>query len=79
MKDHPSSEPDMFWCSACRSYHVDPTSKEHHAALQCKAPYKSALVEHLLAQAEANVAKLKAEGWTQQDFAKELSKMLGGP
>ena len=30
----------MPWCTACRSYHVRPTSKEHHAALQCMAPWK---------------------------------------
>lgn len=30
-------EPVSYWCEACRSYHVDPTSREHHKALQCKA------------------------------------------
>ncbi len=28
------------WCEHCRSYHVVPKDKIHHAALRCKAPYK---------------------------------------
>lgn len=32
-------EPGMYWCEACGSYHVDPVSPAHHAALRCFAPY----------------------------------------
>lgn len=28
----------MVWCPFCRSYHVEPKTREHHAALQCRAP-----------------------------------------
>ena len=30
----------MNWCPPCKSYHVTPRTKEGHAALQCRAPWK---------------------------------------
>ncbi len=70
-------EPEMYWCPACKSYHVDPTSKEHHAKLQCRAVYKLSPKE-ILKAAETKYLELKAQGWTQKDFARELGKMLNG-
>jgi hypothetical protein len=28
------------WCEACQSWHPVPRDREHHAALQCFAPYR---------------------------------------
>lgn len=30
----------LYWCAECKSYHVDPTSEEHHAALKCRRPWQ---------------------------------------
>lgn len=29
----------MFWCMACKSYHVDPKDKAHWEALKCFRPW----------------------------------------
>lgn len=46
-------------------------------SLACEKNGMEQIVEQIISNAEKDVEKMKAEGWTQQDFANGLKDMFG--